>query len=121
MLSSPDKVSEAKQQLEDLQALIDADLAKRERCLFAAIGEISGDGKLHLHDEHFDDDPIDGLDLKILLGKPPRMQRDVSTLVEEKSPLALEGTDLGEAIERGLWQPRSNSARALIDHLSGAG
>ena len=28
---------------------------------------------------------------------------------------------LREAIERGLWQPRSNSARALIERLSGAG
>ncbi len=41
-------------------------------------------------------------------------------IAEHNAPALAEiAQRLGEAIERGLWQPRSNSARALIDRLSG--
>jgi phosphoribosylformylglycinamidine synthase len=89
-------------------------IADRERCLYAVIGEISGDSKLHLHDEHFGDDPIDGLDLGILLGKPPRMQRDVEHLPETKTPLDLSGITLAEAAQRVLGFPAVASKTFLV-------
>lgn len=54
------------------------ELAARERCLFAEIGTVTGDGRLTLTDDHFDNRPIDELPLEVILGKPPRMVRDVA-------------------------------------------
>ena len=51
-------------------------LCTRERCPVAFIGAASGDHRLVLADPHFDDRPID-MDIDVLLGKPPRMTRDV--------------------------------------------
>ena len=40
-------------------------------------------------------------------------------IAEHNAPALAEiAQRLGEAIDRGLWQPRSNSARALIERLS---
>ena len=44
-----------------------AELAARERCLFAVIGEITGDGTLSLDDELLGGKPIDDLDLAVIL------------------------------------------------------
>ena len=52
------------------------ELCARERCPVAFIGVATGDGQLILEDSHFGDNPID-MDIKVLLGKPPRMVRKV--------------------------------------------
>jgi cobaltochelatase CobN len=46
---------------------------------------------------------------------------DTRTFIEEANPAALReiAARLAEAIERGLWQPRSNRAGALLDDLKG--
>ena len=91
-----------------------AAMAARERCLFAAIGQISDDGKLHLCDELFDNEPIDQLDLEIILGKPPRMRRDVKRLAEDLEPLDLQTVDLSAAAQRVLRFPAVAAKTFLI-------
>ena len=51
-------------------------IAARERCPFAVIGEIDGSGQLRVHDPLFDNEPVD-MPLEVLLGKPPRLTREV--------------------------------------------
>ncbi len=55
------------------------ELCKRERAPYAVIGEATEELHLSLHDRHFDNQPID-LPLDVLLGKTPKMTRDVQTL-----------------------------------------
>jgi len=45
---------------------------------------------------------------------------DTRAFIAEHNPPALAeiAQRLAEAIDRGLWQPRSNSARALIERLT---
>ena len=91
-----------------------AALAERERCLFAVIGEISGDGKLTLRDPLGPELPIDGLDLKIILGKPPRMERDVSRRGEKLAPLDLSGVSIPAAAARVLRFPAVAAKTFLV-------
>src|SRR5690606_18092323 len=51
-------------------------IARRERCLYAVIGRLTDDGVLRVHDAAFDNHPVE-MPIDVLLGKPPRMQRDV--------------------------------------------
>ncbi len=53
-----------------------AAICERERAPFAVVGEAVAEQHLSLSDEHFDNKPID-LPLEVLLGKPPKMSRDV--------------------------------------------
>ena len=91
-----------------------AALAERERCLFAVIGEISGDGKLTLRDPLGPELPIDGLDLEIILGKPPRMERDVSRRGEKLAPLDLSGVSIPAAAARVLRFPAVAAKTFLV-------
>ena len=51
-------------------------MCERERCPFAVVGEATGDGHLTVTDDHFGVNPVD-MEMEALLGKPPRMTRDV--------------------------------------------
>jgi phosphoribosylformylglycinamidine synthase len=55
------------------------ELARRERCPCAVIGEFTGDGVLVVHDREFGDQPVN-MPIDALLGKPPRMLRVVRSL-----------------------------------------
>jgi phosphoribosylformylglycinamidine synthase len=88
-------------------------LCRRERCPAHAIGAATGDGKLILHDTHFRNDPID-LDLKVILGKPPKMLRRATHRTESLPELELAGVELREAIERVLRLPAVASKTFLI-------
>ena len=80
------------------------DLCRRERCPVAFIGEATGDGRLVLTDRHFGDRPID-MDVKVLLGKPPRMIRKARHEKASHRPLALAGVKPSEAFSRLLALP----------------
>ncbi len=54
-------------------------LCDRERCPFAVVGDVTGDGRLRVDDPLFGNAPVD-LPLETILGKPPRMTRDVQRL-----------------------------------------
>jgi phosphoribosylformylglycinamidine synthase len=54
-------------------------LCERERCEFAMVGELTDDGLLQVHDQQFNNFPVN-VPLDVILGKPPRMTRDVRRL-----------------------------------------
>jgi phosphoribosylformylglycinamidine synthase len=80
-----------------------ADLCRRERCPFAIVGETTEERRLVVHDEHFDNFPVD-MPVEVLLGKPPRMVRDVRRLAREGDDLP-DVQDIAEAVHRVLRLP----------------
>ncbi len=80
------------------------ELCARERCPVAFIGVATGDGQLVLEDSHFGDNPID-MDIKVLLGKPPRMKRNVRRVKEKRIPVNFEGVKPLDALTRVLHLP----------------
>lgn len=100
------------------------------------IGEATEELHLSLHDRHFDNQPID-LPLDVLLGKTPKMTRDVQTLKAKGDALAREGITIADAVKRVLhlptvaekpsgdhWRPQRNrhgSARSDGGAVAGAG
>ena len=79
-------------------------LCERERCPVAFIGVATGDGRLVLEDEHFGDRPID-MDIAVLLGKPPRMVRNVKRTKKSASGCYFEGVKPMDAFMRVLHLP----------------
>ena len=79
-------------------------LCERERAPFAVIGEATEEKHLTLHDTHFDNNPID-LPMNVLLGKTPKMTRDVSKKSVTNAPLAQEGIQIKDALHRVLRLP----------------
>ena len=79
-------------------------LCARERCPVAFIGVATGDGQLVLNDAHFGDKPID-MDIKVLLGKPPRMVRKVKRTTKKHLPTNFEGVKPIDALTRVLHLP----------------
>jgi phosphoribosylformylglycinamidine synthase len=79
-------------------------LCRRERCPFAVLGEASDDGRLLVTDAHFGSAPID-LPLDVVLGRPPRMVRDVKRERVAHTPLDLEGVTIADAAWRVLHLP----------------
>ncbi len=94
-------------------------LCERERCLYAVIGHATGERHLTLTDRHFADNgaqaarPID-MDLGVLLGKPPRMKRDVKRVKRKLPAFKTKGIDLAEAAYRVLRLPSVASKNFLI-------
>ena len=80
------------------------ELCARERCPVAFIGVATGDGRLVLEDSHFGDRPID-MDIKVLLGKPPRMVRDVKRTKKGRERTNFEGVRPQDALLRVLHLP----------------
>ncbi len=89
------------------------ELCARERCPVAFIGVATGDGRLVLNDSHFGDSPID-MDIKVLLGKPPRMVRDVKRTKKAHDALNFEGVRPIDALTRILHLPAVADKTFLI-------
>ncbi len=79
-------------------------VCRRERCPVAAIGEATGDGRLVLDDELFDNRPID-LDLNVILGHPPKMVREAGHASVAGVPLRMDGVTPADAVARVLRFP----------------
>jgi phosphoribosylformylglycinamidine synthase len=79
-------------------------LCERERCPFAVIGEVTDDGRLRVHDPLFENVPVD-MSLATLLGKPPRMTRDVLRLPGAGDDFDPAGVDLRDAALRLMRLP----------------
>jgi phosphoribosylformylglycinamidine synthase len=88
-------------------------ICRRERCPFAVIGEIDGTGILVLEDRKNGTRPVD-LPLEVLLGKAPKMSRDVKSAQPLQVPLLLDGIDLREAAYRVLRNPTVADKTFLI-------
>ncbi len=81
-----------------------AALCGRERCPFAVVGTANADGMLVVADAHFGNRPVD-VPLEVVLGKPPKMTRDVRRSARALPPLDLDGIALDEAALRVLQFP----------------
>ena len=88
-------------------------ICARERCPVAFIGVARSDRRLVLEDPHFGNRPID-MDIEVLLGKPPRMLRDVSHRPYHATPLELGGITPQEAFERILRLPSVAAKNFLV-------
>ena len=89
----------APERLGELEAL-----CRRERCPYALLGEATDDGRLLVSDAWFGNAPID-LPLDVVLGRPPRMVRDVKHERVAHRPLDLAGVTLPDAAWRVLHLP----------------
>jgi len=88
-------------------------LCERERCPFAVVGTVTGDHHLTLEDDHFKNRPID-IDIGVILGKPPRMERDVRRLPVQAEPFTADGIAIEDAVERVLRLPAVANKTFLI-------
>ncbi|TKB47114.1 phosphoribosylformylglycinamidine synthase [Thalassotalea mangrovi] len=93
-------------------------ICERERAPFAVVGYATEEEHLTLTDEHFADDankntPID-LSLDLLLGKPPKMHRQVESKSEAGKALSLADVDLNDAADRILSLPTVAEKTFLI-------
>jgi len=86
---------------------------ERERCPFAVLGTATADGHLTVSDRHFGNKPVD-MDMKVLLGKPPKMTRNVSRRAVHLPPFDTTDFDLQEAGMRVLRVPAVASKSFLI-------
>ena len=90
-----------------------AALCARERCPFAVIGETTADGQLRISDALSPTMPVD-MALEVLLGKPPRMTRNVRSERRPRSALATAGVSLEESLGRLLRLPTIADKSFLI-------
>ncbi len=88
-------------------------LCERERCPFAVIGRATRETHLKVADRHFGNNPVD-IDMSVILGKPPRMTRDVKRVSAKLSALNYGGLTLHDAAYRVLRLPAVASKTFLI-------
>jgi phosphoribosylformylglycinamidine synthase len=88
-------------------------LCERERCPFAVVGEITADGRLLVTDSLLGATPVD-MPIEVLLGKAPRMTRDVRSLPTIAGGLATGGATLRESLDRLLCLPTIADKSFLI-------
>ncbi|HET6492982.1 MAG TPA: phosphoribosylformylglycinamidine synthase, partial [Burkholderiales bacterium] len=88
-------------------------ICERERCPFAVVGEATDDGRLVVSDAEFRNRPVD-MELSVLLGKPPRMTRDVRHVRRDLPALDTNGIDVAEAAYRVLRLPSVSDKTFLI-------
>ena len=98
----------APERLDDFAAL-----CERERCPWAVVGEATDERHLLVGDGQFENSPVD-MPLDVLLGKPPKMLRDVHHATFAKPALALADLDIGAAAYRVLRLPTVASKEFLI-------
>lgn len=79
-------------------------ICTRERAPFAVVGHATAEQNLILHDEHFDENSVD-LPLDVLLGKTPKMLRDVKSAGNCASDFAVENITIDDALTRLLQLP----------------
>lgn len=80
------------------------ELCIRERCPYAVVGSATAAQHLTVTDSHFNDKPID-MPLNVLLGKPPKMTRNVQTPTFAPHDFDYSQVDLREALGRVLRLP----------------
>ena len=85
---------------------------ERERCPFAVIGVATDERQLVLEDKG-QESPVD-LPMDVLLGKPPKMHRDVNALVRQSAAMDLTSVSLQKAVIDVLSHPTVASKRFLI-------
>ena len=85
---------------------------ERERCPFAVVGVATEERQLVLADEGAPS-PVD-MPMNVLLGKPPKMNRDVKTVKRDFKPVDLTGVKILDAAIKVMSHPTVASKRFLI-------
>ncbi len=88
-------------------------ICARERCPFAVVGVATDDGQLTVTDRQFDNKPVD-MPMSVLLGKPPKMTRNVSRRAVFLPPFDVTDLTLDDACRRVLRMPAVASKNFLI-------
>lgn len=88
-------------------------ICQRERAPFAVVGIATEERELILSDEHFENHPIE-LPLEVLLGKAPKMSRDVVSAKANSNALDQSGIAVKEAAHRLLRLPTIAEKTFLI-------
>ncbi len=93
-------------------------LCERERCPYAILGETTEAKTLKVHDRHFAEKggtryPVD-MPLDVLLGKPPKMLRDVKRVEVKHAALDTNSIDITEAAFNVLRLPSVANKSFLI-------
>jgi len=90
-----------------------AAMCERERCLFAAVGVATEERQLRLVDPLTDTTPVD-MPMDVLLGKPPKMSRNVERVQNDFAPVDVTGLELAEVARRVLLLPTVADKSFLI-------
>ncbi|WP_201319774.1 phosphoribosylformylglycinamidine synthase, partial [Burkholderia sp. E168m30] len=91
-------------------------ICARERCPFAVVGVATDERQLKLVDDEAtgaDEYPVD-MPMEVLLGKPPRMHRDVTRVATERAPVDVTGIALSAVALDVLKHPTVGSKSFLI-------
>jgi phosphoribosylformylglycinamidine synthase len=88
-------------------------LCTRERCPFAIVGDLTDDALLQVNDPMFDNCPVD-VPLDVILGKPPKMTRNVQQLPGACDDFDASNINLREAVYRLLRLPAVADKSFLI-------
>ncbi len=92
-------------------------LCARERCPFAVVGRVTDEPQLTVA-AHLDtpaaEPPVIDLPLDVLLGKPPKMHREVQRLTAQGVALKLTGVELATVAQDVLRHPTVANKRFLI-------
>ena len=89
-------------------------LCERERCPFAVVGYATEERDLVLATPEPDADPAVAMPMNVLLGKPPKMLRDVKAVPRQTPELDVTEVDLQKAVIDVLSHPTVASKRFLI-------
>jgi phosphoribosylformylglycinamidine synthase len=86
---------------------------ERERCPFSVVGVATQERQLVLTDGDAALQPVD-MPMEVLLGKPPKMHRDVKRVHRSEKPIDLTGVDLQSMVLKVLSHPTVASKRFLV-------
>ncbi|MFZ6813200.1 phosphoribosylformylglycinamidine synthase [Undibacterium sp. Rencai35W] len=86
---------------------------ERERCPFAVVGTATEERQLKVIDPEQGNTPVD-MPMNVLLGKPPKMHRDVTHVTHTFPAIDLTGMDLQEVAQRILSLPTVADKSFLI-------
>ncbi|WP_273430866.1 phosphoribosylformylglycinamidine synthase [Chitinibacter tainanensis] len=89
-------------------------ICERERCPFAVIGHTTTERHLTVEDPHFGNKPVD-MPMDVLLGKPPKMTRDVARVKPELKVFDSSALDLKESLYKVLQLPSVADKSFLIN------
>jgi phosphoribosylformylglycinamidine synthase len=90
-----------------------AAMCERERCPFAVVGQTTDEDRLVVSDRLFGNNSVD-MAMSALLGKPPRMTRDVKHITEKFADFEAASIDLKDAAYRVLQLPTVADKTFLI-------
>ena len=90
-----------------------SEICRRERCPFAVVGEATEEQELIVGDGYFDNTPIN-MPMDVLLGKPPKMRREVKHQPFVKQDFSTADIDITEAAKRVLALPTVAAKTFLI-------